>query len=77
MKELMHPFPKEWFGNQKIPFEDIEVNAPIDTDAYLTAMYGDYMKIPPKEQQIVRHNTEYIDLNNSYEKYRGIYFCKQ
>ena len=28
-------------------------------DYYLTKMYGDYMKIPPKEQQIVHNNEAY------------------
>ncbi len=26
-----------------------------DWDAYLTKHYGDYMKLPPKEQQVSEH----------------------
>ena len=77
MKELKHPFPKEWFGNRKIAFEDIEVNIPSNAEAYLTAMYGDYMQLPPEEKRVVRHNTIYIDLNTPYKKYKGIYYCKK
>lgn len=36
----------------KVPFEDIEANAPGCYEKYLTALYGDYMKLPPKEKRI-------------------------
>ena len=32
-------------------FEDIEVRIPKEWDRYLTHMYGDYMTLPPKEDQ--------------------------
>lgn len=35
----------------KIFFENYLFNAPADPDAYLKALYGDYMKLPPKEKQ--------------------------
>ena len=72
---LFKPFPREWFGSKKAAFEDIEVVIPSGTEEYLTSKYGDYMKLPPKEQQVVRHQTELIDLNTPYPKYRGIYYC--
>ena len=31
-----------------------------DTDAYLRNEFGDYMKLPPKEQQIPKHDFEAI-----------------
>ena len=74
--ELVTAFPKEWFGERKMPFEDIEASVPSNPEAYCEAMYGDYMALPPKEKQIVRHHTEFIDLNNSYTKYKGVYYCK-
>ncbi len=33
----------------RVSFEKLEVNIPCDSDAYLTALYGDYMQIPPDE----------------------------
>ena len=33
----------------KVPFEDIEVRVPKQYDRYLTLLYKDYMKFPPKE----------------------------
>lgn len=75
--ELVTAFPKEWFGERIIQFEDTNVVIPSNAEAYCTAMYGDYMTLPPKEKQIVRHNTEFIDLNEPYTKYKGIYYCKK
>ena len=73
--ELMTAFPKEWFGDRKMQFEDIKVSVPSNAEAYCEAMYGDYMTLPPKEKQVVRHHTEYISINEPYEKFKGIYYC--
>ena len=35
----------------KITFEGVEFPAPHDYDAYLTDLYGDYMKLPPPEKR--------------------------
>ncbi len=72
---LVTPFDKEWFGYRTGVFEDIIVSIPKRAEAYLELKYGDYMKLPPKEQQVVRHHTEFIDLNEPYTKYKGIYYC--
>ena len=45
--------------NSKIMFCNDEFSCIEKTDYYLTKMYGDYMKIPPKEQQIVHDNEAY------------------
>lgn len=74
--ELMTAFPKEWFGERKEAFEDIMAAVPSKAEAYCKAMYGDYMALPPEEKRAVRHHTEMIDLNNSYRKYKGIYYCR-
>ena len=75
--ELMTAFPKAWFGERKAQFEDIVVSVPSDAEAYCKAMYGDYMSLPPEEKRAVRHHTEYIDLNEPYQMYKGIYYCKE
>ena len=36
-------------------FEGKAYNAPADTDRYLKDLYGDYRKLPPKDQQIAHH----------------------
>lgn len=74
-KMIFKPLPKEWFETTRVPFEDTTVNVPVECDKYLKAFYGDYMQLPPEEKRAVQHHTEFIDLDNSYTKYRGIYYC--
>ena len=40
----------------KMPFEDTRFYAPAGWDELLTQLYGDYMKLPPKEKQIPEHS---------------------
>ncbi|MGQ7499405.1 LicD family protein [Streptococcus suis] len=43
---------KSIFGKPTIKqFETIEIYCPSQTEAYLSAIYGDFMKLPPKEEQ--------------------------
>lgn len=58
MKELM---PREWFGKgEKYTFEGLETVGVSNADAYLKQLYGDYMKLPPEEKRIGKHNVELI-----------------
>ena len=51
--------PKEVFDNPvKLPFEGGEFWAPGDYEKSLTIEYGDYMKLPPIEDQVSRHDLE-------------------
>lgn len=63
---------KEVFGKPKyVPFEDTMLPVPEDTDAYLKSVYGDYMKIPSKEQIKAREHTPYfLDFNLPYNEYK-------
>ena len=46
-------FPKEIFRNYiLIDFEGNKFPIMQDYDKYLTQLYGDYMKLPPKDKQI-------------------------
>lgn len=75
---INRPWPKEWFvGRRTEQFEDIKICVPSGAEAYMTAVYGDFMKLPPKSEQIVKHNTVFIDINKPYTEYRGIYYLKK
>ena len=44
------------------PFETGTFKVPKEYDKYLTAIYGDYMKLPPVKQRISRHQIMQINL---------------
>ena len=51
---------KEVFGvPQPYPFENITLPGVADPDAYLTALFGDYMQLPPEEQRLFHHFSMY------------------
>ena len=70
-------YPAEYFeGTVLRKFEDDEFSVPKEYDGYLKLRYGDYMKLPPESEQGVKlDHLLKIDTENSYEKYKGIYYC--
>lgn len=70
-------YPAEYFqGTVLKRFEDDEFSVPEKYDEYLTFRYGDYMKLPPVEEQGVKlDHLLKIDTENSYLTYKGIYYC--
>lgn len=55
------PMPTEWFGDGvQVEFEGKTYIAPVNCDAYLTHLYGDYMTPPPVEK---RYAHEYLYVN--------------
>ena len=60
-KEVM---PKEIMGEPILyPFESTEFYGVHDADAYLSHLYGDYMKLPPEDKRVFKHNFHYINYN--------------
>lgn len=77
---LLCNFLGAWKSNEIIPsqvfgkpilyqFENHQFYGPNDANQYLKKMYGDYMKLPPKDKQVCRHNYHYVDLNKPYQEY--------
>lgn len=63
-KEIMR---REWFGKPTLyDFETIKVYGPENYHEYLTQLYGDYMKLPPKEKQVSHHDYMYFNTEKSY-----------
>ena len=52
-------------------FEDSTVKGVEDYDHYLSNKYGDYMTIPPKEQQR-QHLFYYLDFEHPYAAFKGL-----
>lgn len=69
-------FPTEWFVQPEyMEFEGHAMPVPANVDEYLTISFGDYMQLPPEEDRVARHSAVFIDLENSYTKYKGIHYC--
>lgn len=49
-------YEKSWFEEYTyMDFENLKVKVPIGYDDFLRCHYGDYMKLPPKEEQVPHH----------------------
>lgn len=63
-------FPKEAFAEAILAdFEDTKIKIPVGYDLVLKKCYGDYMKLPPKEEQTYHHDFVIIDTEKSYTEY--------
>ena len=63
--------PESWYGEgTELSFEGMTVIAPREYDRWLTMAYGDYMKLPPPDEQIGHHYVSCFDLKRSYIEYR-------
>lgn len=72
---MQNEYPKEAFAEEKrVLFENYLLPIPADYDAYLTMAFGDYMSLPPEEKRVCHHEHEFLDLENGYLKYKGIYY---
>ena len=58
-------------------FEGYKLPIPVGYDRYLKMVFGDYMKMPPKDKQVPHHDACFCDMNNSYKIYKGKYYCKE
>ena len=69
-------FPKDYFLPEKrVSFEDMQVPVPGKNHELLTQIYGDYMQLPPVEQQVIHHDFQFVDCDNSYLNYKGKEYC--
>ena len=60
------PVPKSLFEQtDEYAFEGVKFASVKDYDGYLKALYGDYMQLPPPEQQVSNHYYT-LDMNKSY-----------
>lgn len=58
-------FEKSWFQEAiDVPFEDTTIPVPNGYNEFLTALYGNYMQLPPEAKR-VSHDVYFIDLNHS------------
>ena len=46
---------EDYEGYSEVEFENFTFMAPINTDRVLKTHFGDYMKLPPENQRILKH----------------------
>lgn len=57
-KKEYEMYPIEWISQTiTVPFENIEVEIPVENDKCLCMTYGDYMQLPPAEERGTVHNS--------------------
>lgn len=72
---MMNKYPQSAFSSSVYKeFDGEMLPVPAGYDDYLTAAFGDYMTPPPENSRTVHHDFVFCDPENSYEKYRGIYY---
>ena len=52
----------------RLPFETTTIRMPTGYDRYLSAVYPNYMELPPEESRLARHS-ELVDLEHSFRYY--------
>ena len=58
---------REYFGKPTLyQFENIEIYGPEKYDEYLSAIYGDWRKLPPEDKRYTKHDYIMLDLDKSY-----------
>ena len=66
-------YKSEWFKEAKwVEFEGRQMPIPIGYDGYLKEAFGDYLTFPDEEKRKPPHDYLYLDLENGYEKYKGL-----
>lgn len=72
---MKHPYPKSAFREALwVDFENTKLPIPVGYDTYLKMAYGDYMALPPKEQQAGHHDAVFLDMEHPYKIYKGKYY---
>lgn len=76
VKGMLLRHPKERFASVVYKrFEGYDMPVMVGYDEYLRLIFGNYMNLPPEEKRVAKHNTVYIDIDNSYKNYKGLYYC--
>lgn len=75
LKSMTYCYPREEFDKSiQIEFEGHLLPVHHYYKEYLSNVYHDYMKLPSEENRIPKSKVAYINLDEPYIKYRGIYY---
>lgn len=63
-------FPKHIYDSADyVTFEGLKIPCMSGYKEYLSMVFGDYMKLPPKEKQVPHHDLAYLDLTSPCAEY--------
>lgn len=74
-RALFYKYPRKFFETKEVPFEDTVINIPIGYHEYLTRIFGDYMSLPPENQRCAKHDFVYMNMDEPFINYKGMYYC--
>ena len=75
-KYMKNQYPKEFFEKAIYrEFEGHKMPIPVGYDGYLHMAFGNYMELPPEKERVPKHDVVYINLKESYKKFKGIHYC--
>lgn len=73
---MKNEYPKSAFESSIYKeFEECMMPIPVGYNEYLNMAFGDYMTLPSQDKRISHHDIIFLDLENSYKKYKGIKYC--
>ena len=68
--------PKEWFDTVKpAMFEGHEVFIAAGAEHYMEMLFGDFMQLPPESDRCAKHDIVYVNLDEGYENFKGVWYC--
>lgn len=76
LKSMFFKYPRENFEHAVyLEFEGAMLPAQHYYKDYLKNVYHDYMNMPPADSRVPKSDVVYINLEEGYLNYRGIYYC--
>jgi lipopolysaccharide cholinephosphotransferase len=68
--------PRAWFDTSRdVPFEGHPIEIAAGAEHYMELLFGDYMQRPPESERGPKHRTVYVNLDEPYLKFKGVYYC--
>ena len=65
-------FPRAWFTRRKAAdFADFRAPVSQENEALLTALYGDYRRLPTAEERRKKRHAMLVDTRRDYREYAG------
>lgn len=69
---MFKKYPKQWFDSVVyFDFNGHKVPLMKGYDQYLTGIFGNYKKRPPKSAQVAKHDLAFSDMDHPYTYYKG------